>query len=993
MSTSGASWKYYAAGTVATPPVMPLLSSKISFAVDASGSTAGRVMEREKEFVLGMVNDYSFPSSVIMWGSSVMPPVSAQATTWKHRNWGTSPEVIFHDAAVTSEVKSCDMWYLLTDGEVGSPVNFARKTLEVGMANTPVVFLIVNSFGAKPSTIDISVGISVFASASDAAIVYKNISNGELYLLAAKGAFEVLSAGFDIDLEKWESLPLFPDEVAFKTALKDVNIVGVAHRASSAAVNLGRSWQEKHGCLVDIDILLAQMIPQSIPQDEFLDLLEEETFDALALLCKTRGLLPTLRNWLLARKERVSVIEIRDVSGAADILQQLRVKGDGTQAAAGAEALRHRLRAAHQSNLQDYRSRLANIQPSPLLPHINRCLAFLTALEKAGYAADILDRRSNRAMRAAVVTSSDVDQQLAALNLDDDVEAHRSTCSICCSDDVIMSLALKVSANPGDNTTDFALNFPLAAGVTLHNRDVISAQYVCFQCALAMYQMDPARGSMYNEPIAAVLPLAKYDGVNRKYITDCLATVLTNGLATGASGLTQVLMSIILTTMKTKEWAKATDADREIKARREGMQWMLNNLVANASCRETFDETGDWVSFDRALRWTLKTFTDEGIYSWTVRYPVPGFLVLLELLTSIGAQIPETLRVGKLMHEIVTVYMRRIVDPSADKLAVQRRILKIVFAEFNAEGVPRDLKNNDLAINSPDVAFERLAAWLDVPGTTVLIKQIGQIGGAAKYASALQYVAFRLFFEDSHQTPKGYFQRAAESDVHLHTATTKPQDLTSAVVGPLFTAMWGRVPAELSHQDVTQDTIAPFVSPYSASVLHCGFRGCPVRFDGDGYDPEAIRKARAVHLAQVYALKDAVPKAGNGLPENTGRLEAPTTTHITLHASIYKTWRSLEKDRRQSGLKEVVSGAPVDAAKPHMKEFIDAVVDHICITSARGNIYKKNLRDEVAWVLPSFFTALHAAAAMKQLTDDADLELVENSLTARIQWELELLKM
>ncbi|KAJ7027513.1 hypothetical protein C8F04DRAFT_965078 [Mycena alexandri] len=955
---------------------MPLLASKISFAVDASGSTAGLVMEKQKDFVLGMTAAYDSPASVIMWGSYVEKPVSPSQSSWRHRNWGTDPAVIFGDNTVTSEVKSCDMWYLLTDGEIGSPVNFARRTLEVGMANTPVVFVITNRFGAKPSTVNISVGISVFASAPDAAIVFKSTGDGVIYVLAAKGAFEPLTAGFNINLDNWESLPLFPSEALFVTALKDVNIIGAAHRESGAAVDLGRAWQAKHACLVDIDLLLAQISPQSISQDDFLDLLEEETFNSLALLCKTRGLLPALRDWLVARKERASVIEIRDVAGAADILQQLRGSGNLSQPVVGADSLRQKLRAAHQCNLEDYRARLNSQTASPLLPHVNRCLAALTALEKAGYAADILDRRSNRAMRAAVVSSTDVDQQLAALNLDADVEAHRSTCSICCDDDVIMSLALKVSANPGDNTTDFALNFPLAAGATLHNRDVISAQYVCFQCALAMQQMDPGRGSMYNEPIAAVLPLAKYDGVNRKYITNCLATVLTNGLATGASGLVQLLMSLILTTMKTKEWAKATQNDREIQARRQGMLWMLKNLVENLSCRETFDETGAWVSFEKALGWTLRNFADEGIYSWTVRYPVPGFLILLELLGMVdGAEIPETLRFAKLMHEIVTVYMTRIIKPSAAKLAVQRQILKIVFSEFNAEGVPRNI-HNDAAINSADAIFQRLTSWLDFPGTTTLIEQIGQTD-----------IAFCLFVEDSHQTPKGYFQRAAEADVHMQTAITKAENLTPAVVEPLFTAMFGGLPRDVDHANITADTIPRFVSPYSPSVLRCG--RCTERFDVNGNNPEAIRKARAAHLAQVYAVKDAVPKTANGLPENTARLAAPTTTHVTLHSSVSKSWRSLGRDSRLAILQEVVPGAPVEVAKPRMSAFIASVMDHICLTSARGDIYAQNLKNEVAWVLPSFFSALHTAARMKQ-QEDVDLELIESSLAARIQWELAL---
>ncbi|KAJ7641609.1 hypothetical protein FB45DRAFT_825902 [Roridomyces roridus] len=981
-----ASWKHYADSGV--KPEMPLLNSKISFAVDASGSTAGRVMELEEQFVRGMVKGYDFPSSVIMWGSDVLPPIQVEEAAWRHRQWGTNPAIIFEDASVTRELKDCDMWYLLTDGEVGSPVNFARRTVEVGMANTPVVFVIVNRAGATPSKVDISVGISVFASAPDAAVVFKNTESGEMYVLAAKGAFETLVSGFELDLQNWESLPLFPDEAAFKMVLKDVNIVGAAHRPSSTAVDLGRLWQAKRGCLVDIDLLLAQTAPQSIPEDELVDLLEEETFDAFALLCKTRGILPTLRSWLVARKERASVIEIRDVSGAAEILQQLR------DASGNPDNLRQKLRVAHQSNLSDYRTRISNTQPSPLVPFINRALARVNTLEKAGYAADILDRRSNRAMRAAAVNHAEVDQQLAALNLDDDVEAHRSTCSICCSDDVIMSLALKVPASPSDNTTDFALNFPLAAGAFAFNQDVISAQYVCFQCALAMYQMDPNRATMYNEAIAAVIPLAKYEGVNRKYITNCLATVLTGGLATGASGLVQLLMSIILTTMKTKEWAKAVGAetDEEIRARRAGMQWMVNNLVFNSSCRETFDETGDWVSFDRALQWTLQTFKDEGIYSWTVRYPVPGFLVLLELLGVVGAEIPETLRVLKLIHEVVTVYMARLIKRRTRR-EVQRDLLKMVFAEFNVEGVPKDLQDETLSVKAPEVGFEHFVAWFDSPETRELMEQVGQEGGAVKYGSALQYIAFKLSTEDTHQTPKGYLTRAAESDVHIHTATTVPQGLTPALVRPIFTSMLGAIPTAVDHTHPTADTIPLFVSPCGPSVLHCGVGGCPVRFDANGHYHETVRSARAAHFAQVYAIEGRKPQTANGLPENTGRLEAPTTSHATLHASIAKTWQALDKDKRRDVLKEVEPNELVDVSQPNIAAFVEAIMEHICLTSARGNIYNRDLGNNIIWVLPSFFTALHTAAVMKELDDDTEFELVETSLAARIDWELKLARM
>ncbi|CAK5263289.1 unnamed protein product [Mycena citricolor] len=985
-STSpSASWRQpVSASGAEAPPTMPLLHSKISFAVDASGSTAGRVMDMQKNFVLGMMEGYEYPNSVIMWGSSVEAPTAVSQVLWRERSWGTDPAVIFNTAATTSELKSCDMWYLLTDGEIGSPVPFAQKALAVGMANTPVVFVITNRDGSKPSSVNISVGISVFASAPDAAIVFKSCADGRIYVLAAKGAFGTLVDGFELDLENWESLPLFPTEEQFKAALKDVNIVGVQHRANGGAVDLGPTWLSKHQCLVDIDLLLTQMQPDSIPQDELIDLLQEDTFESLSLLCKTRGLLKPLRDWLLVRKESVTVIEMRDVGGAAQILQQIR---DG----APSEGLREKLRAAHQTNLEDFRARHTSITPSPLVPLVNRCLAALTALEKAGYGADILDRRSNRAMRAALVDSSQVGQQLATLSLDESVEAYRSTCSICCSDDVIMSLALKSPSNPSDNTTDYALNFPLAAGAASHNQDVLSAQNVCFQCALAMFQMDPNRATMYNEAVAAVVPLTKFDGVNRQYISNCLASVLTGGLATGASGLAQVLMSILLTTMKTKEWAKESAGDEEIQTRRAGLLWMVDNLISNVSCRETFDETGPWVSFDKALRWTLLNFSEEGIYSWIVRYPIPGFLLLLDLLAKVGGvQIPQSLLVAKLVHEMVTVYMARIVRPTADKLAVQRQILKVVFSSFNAEGVPRHIDDSH-AIIGPDAAFKTLDTWIGSPESSTLIEQIRAAGGD-KYASALQYVAFKLFAEDSHQTPKGYLTRAAQADVHIQTAITKPEELTAAVVVPVFTAMWTGIAVDVDHASVTVETIAQFVSPYGPSTLKCGTGNCGVRFDGDGVHPDAVRKARAAHLSMAYGIAGVESRTGNGLPENTGRLQAPTTTHVTLHSSIYKSWKSLDRDARRLILEEVTSGH-VDSNKTETASFIDKVMDHICLKSARGDIYDHRLRENVLWVLPSFFAALHKATVLMHLSDDAELELLDFSLAARIEWELEAEKL
>ncbi|KAJ7276973.1 hypothetical protein C8J57DRAFT_1223674 [Mycena rebaudengoi] len=100
----------------------------------------------------------------------------------------------------------------------------------------------------------------------------------------------------------------------------------------------------------------------------------------------------------------------------------------------------------------------------------------------------------------------------------------------------------------------------------------------------------------------------------------------------------------------------------------------------------------------------MSNFEEEGIYSWRARYPVACFLLLLELVGFLdGVQIPQKLRIAKLMHEIVAIY---------------------TFLAGSARAGGSD-------------SVDRLIRY-------------------GKYASSLQYHAFR---EDNHLTPKGWTPR------------------------------------------------------------------------------------------------------------------------------------------------------------------------------------------------------------------------------------------
>ena len=109
-----------------------------------------------------------------------------------------------------------------------------------------------------------------------------------------------------------------------------------------------------------------------------------------------------------------------------------------------------------------------------------------------------------------------------------------------------MSIVLKKLGSVEDNTTDFALNFPPAAARSKQNKDMISSQAVCFQCAVLFER------SIYQEIVVARLPAVGFSGPNKAYVVNQLCFGLTAGLKTGISGVVQLFAGIVDQTLETK---------------------------------------------------------------------------------------------------------------------------------------------------------------------------------------------------------------------------------------------------------------------------------------------------------------------------------------------------------------------------------------------------------------------------------------------------------
>lgn len=445
-----------------------------------------------------------------------------QNSSWRPRG-STKPEAILQQPRAVEQIRSSDVWFLLTDGQIldWDVTSLTNRAGSLSLTDIPMVFVIVGNKTSEPRHTNISVVIPFFASVSNAVILYKDayckdVRSSKLFLVAAKGCFGALfSHGTPLneDLSDWNCLPKFADEDLFAKKCEEINIslIPSKDRQISSEISLGPTYSSTTNCKINVDILLGES--QVDPQD-LKNLLDEEAIKTLAVVCKARGCLGILRSFLTRHKRQGVAVRLEDRHRADEILRKMNAS-DLTPAQM--DQLRNQLRVTHSLNRSTYVNLLESpneeiLQASELNRLLGKALELMTSMEKAHYTADILCRKSNRAMRADKLEAGDADLHLLTMDLSDEVNAFRGACSICAGNREIMSIALKRLDSAEDNTTDFALNFPLAAGCNTRNVDMVSSQCICFQCALL------CKKSIFQEELAAILPTVGYNGANERYL-------------------------------------------------------------------------------------------------------------------------------------------------------------------------------------------------------------------------------------------------------------------------------------------------------------------------------------------------------------------------------------------------------------------------------------------------------------------------------------------
>ncbi|KAF3913876.1 hypothetical protein ABW21_db0203847 [Orbilia brochopaga] len=983
-------------------PGVPLPAARQFFAIDASGSTffTDRIMTYQRttveKFHAGHTND-----KAVMWGSSCGDVANDPAALdWNNNRGGTSPVCMLRKDDAVQALGGSDLWYLFTDGEVyGSDVqDLTTMALETGVLNVPAIFVITQRKGATPQNVNISVGITFFANAPDVLILFKAVPTGELYVVAGKGCFAGLAANKDgavPDLTSWEGLrQLAREEEFLELCLKeDLRLPAAESRPqiTSGLVKLGDDFEkDNNGMAVDMNLLFTT--GGMLDQHDLEQLLAEEAFNNLAVACKTRGRLQELRTLLLAQKTQEIVVKLEDVAGAHAIVAQL---SDPDLDKETRETLQQKLREAHATNRRQYQDALQKTKDSEEAAHrrnvmVNNAMQDLAKLESSSYTADILARSSNRAKRAETVGAKG-EMAITVLDLDTP-DAYRAECRICCGDNEVMAIAVKTGADGTANTTDFGLDFPLAAGHSESNKDIISSQLVCFQCALAF-----GGRSLFREELAALLPTLGFKYSNKAYITEQLYKALTGGLRTGASAASQMFMTILDRTLKEKEWTAGESKDPEVIQRRAMFNWMLASMLENTACRETFNELGEWTTFPKAIAWAGRDFREHGVDAWIVGYPLTGFNQIVTFGQRLGslddAQVRD-LKLAKVLHSVAAEFLARLLKavPNLGD-SWKHPLLQMVYAQFHIPCVPVDARGPKSLINDPAVFWDHLTAFLPFAGKLLADWTPQEQERAMR---RVQILAFWLaYHQRGHTRAKTALQNMRDNQPLAPTVLDVAGPAISAsLTDPILLSIFRSEAPQTSLAASHQQSV-PFSTPFGGSVLHCGFPECGKPFlqpeQIPGIDEkwterqiDALRQARKEHLIDVFGVTEKfVLQTATGMPTVTAIPAPPQSRHVNLHISIARVWSN--RMRRE----ECAKIAAGDAAA--VGEFVEAVREEICM-NRRGDVFAADLDDDIRGLIPSFLEAVKVAMRM-QGREAEGVEMFEhdweaNSLEEKVKYEM-----
>ena len=623
----------------ATPSTLPasFRNSKISIAVDVSGSTFGEVLDAERRAIRSICTlvprNLRSTIKILPWNDRAAEPKSFSELNSLVSDGGTDPNVFIQHPQCRFALQESSFWFLMTDGLIESQdvQRFARGLLEYGLHGTACVISIFGDLGQKPSECNITVGLSVFAVSPHTAFLYTDVESGKTFVLQTKGCFSnLLPRGHPnptLDYgTPWDDLP--------QTSFENLSRISIPHPQTVGRDEVILSDSSK----LDVASLL-----QNLPEDDHLmaQILDnQDNLKTVALTAKVKGQSDRLQLWLDKIDHRLDSSEIvkpllqeTDSQLMTDVVSKLRQP----DASMDLSSVQKKLQKANADDVLRLESIVEAKQISNRESRYRRkSSGHARRISHSGFdeAGDNignipmppLPTNRHRIRDAPSMPSSTSLFNPGFHKSDSPKDYFKGRCDLCAAETSLLALLLRAQPEKTD-TPHFPapgarskLVYPLTVG-NYPETDIVSSFVACDPCS---YRLVRRGKSPYGDTLVSALPLVSFS-VNKE---PWLETIhLATHKRFHQSDIPTVFLSILYTKL---ERLLEEDASLRINSLREALKWACNMLLSEVLISGMYDPELDRFGIGALHEVLLRNFRntlDDVSKAALLEYPLDGFIV------------------------------------------------------------------------------------------------------------------------------------------------------------------------------------------------------------------------------------------------------------------------------------------------------------------------------------------------------------------------------
>lgn len=618
-------------------------------AVDISTSTRGLVLSQEALAISTICHQLSKEAvkigHLLPWSEKAHRVLRLTDSAQLTPRFGTDPTVLCSDNAYATALKESELWFLMTDGLIRETdiKKFADGITRKKLHGTACVIILFGHLPDKPWSLNISVGISVFAMTQNCLFLFHDVDSGKIHVLQHKGCFTttfegIWAANRSLDAyTTWESLSL--------TTYKQLAILRIPKPAKLGKDDIALTG----GNVIKIqDLYQGRLNPQAVPQ-----IFEnDDNMKTILLTAAIQGKTPEVEAWLAKQKmtapdrfteprpdidgeaytcakKLIALMESKDPQVDMKNLQDRLRQAHNTNWITLCDSVEHRLAKTKTRNIlvKDFIRRSSSAKDNSLSSLAN--LSPVSSICEADVKPSQRYYPSHQPATTLPYLYTPNYRRITSPSLEPRISGF---CCLCGNFTSPLALLLK-KADPNLRTEGFPspgsrsrLAFPLAMG-NFPETDIISTFVCCDPCSYVVTRIGEAPA---DEKIVGYVILHNFDENQHLWIS-ALDTALDQRFAKKDLGL--LFLAMLYTTL--------SDIDSEINQPepviREAIYWAIDRLErtvqAPMSLSQSLAAPGEDVTYGEFFRVLEKSFLQVSMPRPPIlRYPIEGFSILVRVV-------------------------------------------------------------------------------------------------------------------------------------------------------------------------------------------------------------------------------------------------------------------------------------------------------------------------------------------------------------------------